>query len=201
MRPQHLRSNINVAPFKALQNPFNRQRKTSRVSPKTFSSLARAIATLSHSEISLLALQFGVENEVVGGNKQERAYKMTRAVRDTFGDASIRDVAEARLGMYHTGEPTDPSGLQLVNALQMEGYQWTGAKLIPTTPGHVALGPLVSALEVKLQGKNLGIAATHYSQALDNFVDGNFESSGSRMSAPARKMTLPAPVASRVLCP
>ena len=63
----------------------------------------------------------------------------------------------------------------LAHSLKIDGFEWTGSKLIPTTPLPAALGPEITTLETKLEELGFDVAKRHFNQSYVSFVDGRWE--------------------------
>jgi hypothetical protein len=69
----------------------------------------------------------------------------------------------------------------LSRSLAIEGFEYRDSRLIPTTPGAANVANEISALESELQERGFLTAVAHYRQAVDNFVDGNWEASNGQI--------------------
>jgi hypothetical protein len=156
--------------------------KTDKVSlsRRTVAALARV---LSSAEIHLgtLFFEFGIESRDLGwgGDPNDRALAFVRGIEECFNPDEAKSVfLEIATRMFQT-EPTRVEALS--RSLTIEGFEYRDSRLIPVTPGAVNVANEISALESELQGRGFSTAVTHYRQAVDNFVDGNWEASNGQI--------------------
>ena len=71
--------------------------------------------------------------------------------------------------------------MSFLRSLGIEGIEHRDSRLIPATPGPVNVASEISVLESELQQRGYSIAVSHYRQAVDNFVDGNWEASNGQV--------------------
>jgi hypothetical protein len=132
-----------------------------------------------------------------GSNKVNRVSNVIRKIRDAHpaeeADRLIfslaREYLENRIGDldkkrdYIFDEPTVSTEFirPLLQALEADGWKFSGGKLIPETPEPAALAPEISRLQHDLQQLGLEIAATHYRHALDNFRERRCEASNGQL--------------------
>jgi hypothetical protein len=156
------------------------------ISGKTKAALIRALASRSHSDISLLAIELELDGHAMGGNRLDRCMSLVKAI-DTDHEPQkavkvLLDLAESRLRTYSEWNfENDSDAIALTRALELDGYAFDGERLVPAVPGAVALEQQISLLEAKLQGLGLNVALTHYQQAVENFVKGNAEAANSQV--------------------
>jgi hypothetical protein len=149
-------------------------------SNQTVAHLCRALypAVNSHDNLDLLFL----ETDVPNGDRQPMQARCNALVttlrgRDTDG-TSLTPVVKYVL---------DRRGLagqlaeRLLQSLRIDGFEWLDGKLVPTTPEPASLEPELSLLEMDLQELNLGVAARHYRQAHENFVNSNWAAANGQL--------------------
>jgi hypothetical protein len=136
--------------------------------------------------LDILAYEFNCEDAAVGSNKLQRTLNLVRAIEGRANDADdIRQLVafvETVLGRFGGAAFEHNTDVQsLISLLEVDGYQLSDGRLIPTTPGPAALGPEVSALETQLTAAGLNVSSTHYRQACDNFADRNWEAANGQI--------------------
>jgi len=145
-------------------------------SNKTIAELCRTLgaAVSTHAEMDSLLLEHGLSEHDRGGGLRPRSNALVNAAlrldppnAEIILTALIEYVLERGLSDYITE--------RLVHALRVDGYEWRDGRLVPTTPEPAALAAELSALEQDLQELDLNVAATHYRQAHESFVAGNWE--------------------------
>lgn len=147
---------------------------------RTLAELGRAIGSKhSHAEVGALFYELGLEHLDPHGNLLTRGIGVVQALEKTRDQAELEkaalELAERVLAM------PGPPLTALAENLQIEGYQYANGRLVPTTPAPAALGPELSLLEQQLDRRGFTTAATHYRQAVDNFVKQNWESCNSQI--------------------
>ena len=158
-----------------------------RFSRRTLTALTKSISeTHTHTDIDMLAFELGWENAAVGSSKLARCFSMVKEMRraseEAGNDGPIAELIEITLqsaSEYQLKNLESLSGL--LASLEVDGFEFNGAKLIPGTPTPASTSSEVSALEGALQDFGMNVAAEHYKQACDNLVDGNFESANSQI--------------------
>lgn len=152
-----------------------------KYSNKTIAELCRALHEIipDHAELQLVFLEHGLDYEQFAGGIRPRVNElvMTLHSRDD-GGASLTELIEYVLRRRDAGWPLVD---RLLYALRLDGYEWHDGKLIPTTPEPVALAQELSQLECDLQELRLSVAATHYRQAHESFVAGNWEAANAQV--------------------
>jgi hypothetical protein len=134
----------------------------------------------------VLAYEFNCEDAAVGSNKLQRSLNLVRAIEGSATEADgirlMLAFVETVLGRFNEWAFENNTDVQsLVSLLEVDGYQFSNGRLIPTTPGPAALGPELSALEAQLSEVGLNVASTHYRQACDNFADRNWEAANGQV--------------------
>ncbi len=156
------------------------------ISGKTKAALIRAVASQDNSEISLLAIEVGLEGRAEGRNRRERCMSLVRAIETDFEphDALklLLELAEQRLKSYSEWEfERNNDAVALRRALELDGYAFDGQRLLPAVPGAVTLEQEISLLEASLCNLGLNVALTHYQQAVENFVRNNSEAANGQV--------------------
>ncbi len=158
-----------------------------RFSRRTLASLAKVISKYNaHSDIDVLAYEFGKEDAAVGSSKIARCVSFIKAVEkdceDECDDQVIIDIIEKILNLLNEWQ-FENSGIVsgLMASLQIDGFHFSNGILMPTTPEPASLGPILSQLEKDLSSRELKIAARHYSQACENLAAGNFEAANGQI--------------------
>lgn len=156
------------------------------ISGKTKAALIRTLASRGHSDISLLAIELGLDGRTVGGNRLDRCMSLVEAIETEREPQEavkvLLDLAEDGLRAYSEWNfENDSDAMALRRALVLDGYAFDGERLVPAVPGAVALEQQISLLEAKLLELGLTVALTHYQQAVENFVKGNAEAANSQV--------------------
>ncbi len=157
------------------------------LSRKTEAALIRALVPLGHSEIGLLFYEYSLEPYDSGGNRLDRSRSLIAAVHNVHqesgeADKVLLELAERQVRSYPERYlSVNPDAAALVRALELDGYSFVDGRLIPTTPAPAALGPQISNLEKQLEELALKVALTHYEQAAENFVKGNYEAANGQV--------------------
>ncbi len=156
------------------------------ISGKTKATLIRAIASQGHSDISLLAIEVGLDGRAEGGNRLDRCMSLIRAIEtDRQPQEALKvllGLVERQLKSYSEWQLENNSdAIALRRALELDGYAFDGQRLLPAVPGSVALDQEISVLEAKLRDLGLNVALTHYQQAVENFVKNNSEAANSQV--------------------
>lgn len=148
-----------------------------------FVDVATSPVGISHSELSTLFYKYNLEEFDIKGNREYRWINFIRGIENKEdADKIIIEILEKYLPrMTFAGEYE-----ALINSLKLDGFLWKKddsetlfekeGHLIPTTPTPAALAPEISALEDNFIGLQMHTARTHYSQAVENFTKGNWES-------------------------
>lgn len=131
----------------------------------------------------MLFFEYSVQSEDSSGNLPTRALALIQGVEETNdrddADRVYTEVIENLLSRPGTVGNTDIGRLKA--ALAADGFEFLESRLVPFTPGLTSQGNPVSAMELKLARYGLETELTHYKQAVDNFVDGNWESTNSQI--------------------
>lgn len=156
------------------------------ISGKTKAALIRALASRSHSDIGLLAIEVGLDERARGGNRLDRCMSLIQAIEtDHEPQKALRvllELAEGRLKLYsewHFEHDSDATALK--RAFELDGYAFDGDRLLPAVPGAVALDQEISVLESQLRDLGFSVALAHYQQAVENFVQNNSEAANSQV--------------------
>ena len=151
---------------------------------RTLARLMEAVAEQSsHAEISNLYFEFAVDDSDPGdgNNKLTRSRELVRAIEagraEIAADEAFVDLANRVLDREYARE----RHTALLASLAVDGFEWGADGLVPSMPIPAQPAPEVSALETDLTNHELRVAATHYRQAIDNFVDGNFEAANGQL--------------------
>lgn len=140
----------------------------------------------SHTDINLIALELDFEGRAFGGNRVDRCMALVRAVEQgktpEAASAALLQLAERELASYNEWQGENvPEIIGLTRALQIEGFVFQDGRLLPTTPGPIALDREISQLERQLQDVGFQVALRHYQQAVDSFVEGNSEAANGQL--------------------
>ena len=151
---------------------------------RTLARLVEAVADrFGHAQISNLYFEFSVDNRDPGdgNNKLTRSRELVRAIEtgcaETAADEALVDLANRVLASEYAREQCTA----LLTSLAADGFEWGLDSIVPSMPLPAQPAPEVSALERDLNSHELPVAATHYRQAIDNFVDGNFEAANGQL--------------------
>ena len=151
---------------------------------RTLARLVEAVAErFGHAQISNLYFEFSVDDRDPGdgNNKLTRSRELIRAIEtgcaETAADEALADLANRVLASEYAREQYTA----LLASLAVDGFEWGLDSLVPSMPLPAQPAPEVSALERDLNSHELPVAATHYKQAIDNFVDGNFEAANGQL--------------------
>ena len=151
---------------------------------RTLARLVEAIADqFGHAQISNLFFEYSVDahDPGTGSNKATRSLELLRAIEtgraEIPADEALVELANGSL----SNEYARLNHTALLASLAVDGYEWGGDGLVPAMPVPAQPAPQVSALEMELDGHHLVVAATHYRQAIDNFVDGNCEAANGQL--------------------
>ena len=156
------------------------------ISRKTKAALIRSLASQGHSDISVLAIELGLDGRAASGNRLDRCMSLIEAIETDHQPQEalkvLLELAERRLKSYsewHLENNSD--AIALKRALELDGYAFDGQRLVPAVPGAVALEQQISSLEANLRELGLNVALSHYQQAVENFVKNNFEAANSQV--------------------
>ena len=150
---------------------------------RTLARLVEAIADqFGHARISNLFFEYSVDAHDPGtGSKATRSLQLIRAIEagraEIPADEALVELANRSLANEYARQ----NHTALLASLAVDGYEWGGDSLVSAMPVPAQPAPQVSALEMELDGHRLVVAATHYRQAIDNFVDGNFEAANGQL--------------------
>lgn len=125
-------------------------------------------------ELRTLAYEFGVDWQMEGGTLKELAGSLVRAT-ENLEPTEKAEEGLVRLVKYAFKHVHVAFDNPLVHALRVDGFEWNGSTLVPTTPSPAALGPETTTLERQLKKVGFEVARTHYRQSYDSFVDGRWE--------------------------
>ncbi len=174
-----------------------------RFSRRTLANLARLMGnTLGHTELNTLFYEYKLETNDRIGNREDRSRALLQGLEEIYNedDASriiIEIIERILVKAGKNGQNYQP----FINALKIDGFEWkeviidttkkdasswfpnppygserNEGRLLPTTPMPAALAPEISSLENELKQLGMMTASTHYAQAVNNFIDGNWES-------------------------
>ena len=136
-----------------------------------------------HAQISNLYFEFSVDDRDPGdgNNKLTRSRELVRAIEvgcaETAADEALVDLANRVLDSEYAREQYTA----LLASLAVDGFEWGLDSLVPSMPLPAQPAPEVTALETDLNSHELRVAATHYRQAIDNFVDRNYEAANGQL--------------------
>lgn len=144
----------------------------------------------THGELTVLFRRFGVSEDLAGS-----ASRLTRVIRlvDNLSTRTsqhgndllelMRDLLEERIGYgpFKGLVQRWPAFRRLVNSLKADGYEVLDGELVRTNPEAMPIAEEMSRLAAELAGHGWTVALNHYRQALDNFTDGEFESSNGQL--------------------
>jgi len=157
-----------------------------RFSRRTLAELIYALANIqSKEDIRILAYKFKLEDKISGTTLKELASSLVRSVEQL----TPREEAEkvilqlVEYALKHTYIDINP----LKRSLKIDGFEWDGSKLIPTTPLPVNLGQEISELETTLDKLNFDVAKRHYEQSYASFVNGWWEACNGQLRSFKRK--------------
>lgn len=120
------------------------------------------------------------DHDCVGGI-QPRTVALVNAARKLDPPEDDRILTALAQYVLEHGRDDFPPIERLVHALKADGFEWREGSLVPTTPEPAALGVELSALEQDLQDLGLNVATTHYRQAHESFVAGNWEAANGQI--------------------
>lgn len=148
---------------------------------KTLARLTEAVSErFTHPQISNLYLEFSVDDPR-DGNKLTRIQGLVRAIEagraETAPDEALVDLANRVLN----SEDAREQYTALLASLAIDGFEWGQDSLVPSMPLPAQPAPEVTALETDLNRHVLPVAANHYRQAIDNFVDRNYEAANGQL--------------------
>lgn len=146
-----------------------------RFTRRTLAELARALTKVSaKEELRTLAYELSLDDQFTGTTLKEQAGSLVRAA-ERLTPLEQAEAAIVRLVEYsfeYAGvRREDP----LPQSLRVDGFEWDGSALVPTTPSPASLGPELTILEAKLQEYGFDVARRHYQQSYASFVDGRWE--------------------------
>jgi hypothetical protein len=155
------------------------------ISGKTKAALIRMLATESHSDINLLAIEVDLDGQAQGTNRIDRCTALVRAIENKYQSSEAQkillELGETRLKTCLESYLGDRSqALALKRCFELDGYAFDGQRLLPAIPGPVALEKEISGLESSLAELGMKVALTHYQQAVDNFVIDNVEAANAQ---------------------
>ena len=162
-----------------------------RFSGPTQAALIEVVAELhTHDELSQLFLRLEVEEE--SGRRQTKLRRVQETVdalrrRGPMHGSDIlelcRVVLEERSNeMVIQAIPRLRGAMRrLLDGLKVDGYELVDRQLVKTYPDAAPVAEDMAALGVELEARGWTVALTHYRQAVDNFTDGEFESSNAQL--------------------
>jgi hypothetical protein len=130
--------------------------------------------------MDLLVFQFGLDERDPGGSVLKRAVAFVKGLEITREERELQEIVldvAASLPL----NPENSGHVRLIESLRIDGFEFTVDRFIPTTPGAVTLGQQMSKLEEELDAAELKTALAHYRQAVDNFLDKNWEAANSQI--------------------
>ena len=146
-----------------------------RFSRRTLAELARSLVNVQAKEELLnLAYELSVDGELTGTTLKELAGSLVRLV-ERLSPVEQAEKAILRLIQYAFEHMFIASDSPLAHSLKVDGFEWNGSTLVPTTPLAASLGREITALEVRLDELGFDVAKRHYNQSYASFVDGRWE--------------------------
>jgi hypothetical protein len=132
-------------------------------------------AEYSHSGLDVLVFEFELESLDKGGNKQNRSLALLRGIRS---DLPPEQAQKTMVELIERMAYRCRSSATVLAALKIDGLEFTeDDRLVPTAPIALETGLLVSTLELALENLGLRVALTHFRHSVNNFTDGQLESS------------------------
>jgi hypothetical protein len=168
------------------------------LSSSTLASLIEVVSdAYSHSELDTLFLRLDCSEvgpphnpsaRTQGPNKVARVRPVVDELRARREEPDVLTLVRELIENRYGGHVFDYRGNvvarleRLVRGLELDGYAISEVgDLVATTPHPVTLGPEISLLERELDERGLGVARSHYRQAVDSFVDGRLEASNGQL--------------------
>ncbi len=146
-----------------------------RFSRRTLAELSRSLANVrAKEEIRTLAYEINLENEISGTTLKELAGSLIRIAEQLRPEEKAEE-ATLRIIEYVFIHTSIDSESPLAFSLKIDGFEWDGSKLIPTTPSPATLGREITILEARLDEFGFDVARRHYDQSYESFVDGRWE--------------------------
>ena len=143
----------------------------------------RATAGFGHSDIDVLMHEYGLPYPLPVGNLTQKAHQFVHWIRfnliDTEAESTLLELAGRCLSRTERKWWSEEQAA-LEAALALEGFAYSGDRLIPAMPGEIDLSSEITELEEALQGR-FPVAANHYRQAVDSYVDGNHEAANGQV--------------------
>jgi hypothetical protein len=154
-----------------------------RFGNKTLAELSRSLAAAvqTNAEMDNLYLEHSIDDRGISGGIEPHSNALVRAVAQLDSPNNERVVAEL---IRYVLEKADNGmirgiGLQRIerlrHSLNADGFEWRDGNLVPVTPESISLANELSALERNFEELGLNVALTHYRQAHESFVAGNWE--------------------------
>ena len=126
-----------------------------------------------------------MEVATIGGNKLSRSVALVKAVEtlsvEQGSDAPVVDLVQKIFGVVELHHSGGDEISELQHGLKLDGFEYTGGVLLPSTPEPAALAPESSTFEAELDSQGLNVSRTHYTQACENIVAGHFESANGQV--------------------
>ena len=143
----------------------------------------------THDQLDVLFLRLGVGtdpqiSQVAGRTKLSRVWRAVELLEEDDRTVELaRELVEARFADSCSGFVTASNRppARLIEELRIDGYEIVEQRLVATTPPPAALASETSLLEETLQARGYDIAASHYRQAVDSYVDGRREASNGQL--------------------
>ena len=160
------------------------------ISRRTLAALAEAIdLRITQAVMDGLVFEFNAEESDTGGSVKKRAVAFVRHLTEHIDEKGILDAVIDLVPRLHVTND-HPITARLLETLRLDGYEVVGNNLIPTTPEPAALGPQVSMLEHDMDNRGLLTAVSHYRQAVENFVSGNWEAANGQVRSFFENLTI-----------
>ena len=136
-----------------------------------------------HAQISNLYFEFSVDDRDPGhgNNKLTRSRELVRAIEAVCAETAEDEALVELTNRVLANEYAREQYTVLLASLAADGFEWGLNGLVPSMPLPAQPAPEVSALETDLNTHGLPVAATHYGQAIDNFVDRNYEAANGQL--------------------
>lgn len=162
-----------------------------RFSRATQAALIEVVADLyTHDELSQLFRRLDVkdEDDREGGRRRSKPRRVEDAVdtliqRGPTHGSDLLELCRAVLEERLNGRITEswPAMRRLLNGLKADGYELADHRLAQTNPDAAPMAEDMTALGAELEARGWTVALTHYRQAVDNFTDGECESSNAQL--------------------
>jgi len=150
-----------------------------RFTPRTLAELARVLSRViqTHGEMDQLYYEYAMQASDPGRYIRERANRLVFGIVERNADAPHEAEADLLqlLRYIRQRAPYQRIPAELQRRLAIDGFEVRDDDIVPTTPAPAQLGPELTALEADLQALGLNVASTHYRQAHEAYVAGNWE--------------------------